>query len=51
MDKQRLSTRKILIILITLTVDVNSLSDLGYSLGRFDESPGVYCDNNGIANL
>jgi len=44
-------TWEILIPLTVLMVGVNSLSDLGYSLEWYDESPGVYYENKGVAAL
>jgi hypothetical protein len=36
---------------LTLLTNVASLSDLGYSIESYDESPGVYYENKGVANL
>jgi hypothetical protein len=36
---------------LTLLANVASLSDLGYSIERYDESPAVYYENKGVANL
>jgi hypothetical protein len=39
------------IISLSALLNVAPLSDLGYSIGRYDESPGVYYDNKGVAVL
>jgi hypothetical protein len=40
-------------ILLSLSVLVSAavLNELGYSLERYDESPGVYYESKGVANL
>jgi hypothetical protein len=41
------------IILLSVSVFLSAavLSELGDSLERYDESPGVYYESNGVANL
>jgi hypothetical protein len=40
-----------LLLSLTILVSVASLYDLGYSIEKYDESPGVYYENKGMANL
>jgi hypothetical protein len=40
-----------LLLSLTVLASVVSLHDLGYSIEKYDESPGVYYENKGMANL
>jgi hypothetical protein len=39
------------VILMTILESAAAMSDLGYSIQRYDESPGLYYKNKGIAVL
>jgi len=45
-----LATVNVIISLSALS-NVAALNDLGYSIERYDESPGIYYENKGVAVL
>jgi hypothetical protein len=40
-----------MIISLSTLLSVTALNDLGYSIQKYDESPGIYYENKGIAVL
>ena len=39
------------VISLSALLNVTALNDLGYSIERYDESPGIYYENKGVAVL
>ena len=39
------------IIALSASLNVTALNDLGYSIEKYDESPGIYYENKGVAVL
>jgi hypothetical protein len=40
-----------MIISLSALLNVARLNDLGYSIEKYDESPGIYYENKGVAVL
>jgi hypothetical protein len=40
-----------LIVLLSASISVTALQELGYSVEKYDKSPGIYYENKGIAVL
>jgi len=40
-----------MIISLSALLNVAGLNDLGYSIEKYDESPGIYYENKGVAVL